>query len=53
MIMYSAAGGIIAENSGEPETADGFSIPRSLFSLPLKLVGCDGSPVRAVAIDFY
>ena len=48
--MYSEAGGIIAENLANLDLVD-FDAPFIIF-LPLKLVGCDGSPVRAVAIDF-
>jgi kynurenine formamidase len=48
--MYSAAGGIIAENLANLDSVD-FVSPFFVF-LPLKLAGCDGSPVRAVAIDF-
>jgi kynurenine formamidase len=48
--MYSAAGGIIAENLAQLDAID-FNLP-FIFLLPLKLMGCDGSPVRAVAIEF-
>jgi kynurenine formamidase len=48
--MYSEAGGIIAENLANLDSVD-FDSPFIVF-LPLKLAGCDGSPVRAVAIDF-
>jgi kynurenine formamidase len=48
--MYSKAGGIIAENLAHLDSVD-FDSPYIIF-LPLKLIGCDGSPVRAVAIDF-
>jgi kynurenine formamidase len=48
--MYSKAGGIIAENLANLDLVD-FDSPFVVF-LPLKLIGCDGSPVRAVAIDF-
>jgi len=48
--MYSAAGGIIAENLANLDSVD-FDFPFIVF-LPLKLTGCDGSPVRAVAVDF-
>jgi kynurenine formamidase len=48
--MYSAAGGIIVENLANLDSVD-FVSPFFVF-LPLKLAGCDGSPVRAVAIDF-
>ena len=49
--MYSAAGGIIVENLANLDAVD-FDSPFIIF-LPLKLIGCDGSPVRAVAVDFY
>jgi kynurenine formamidase len=48
--MYSAANGIIAENLAYLDKVD-FERPFIIF-LPLKLVGCDGSPIRAVAIEF-
>ena len=48
--MYSQAGGIIAENLANLDLVD-FLSPYFIF-LPLKLIGCDGSPVRAVAVDF-
>ncbi len=48
--MYSQAGGIIAENLANLDLVD-FDSPFLVF-LPLKLIGCDGSPVRAVAIQF-
>jgi kynurenine formamidase len=48
--MYAKAGGIIAENLANLDLVD-FDSPFIIF-LPLKLTGCDGSPVRAVAIDF-
>jgi kynurenine formamidase len=48
--MYSAAGGIIAENLAHLDSVD-FDAP-FIILLPLKLIGCDGSPVRAVAVDF-
>jgi kynurenine formamidase len=48
--MYAEAGGIIAENLANLDSVD-FDSPLIIF-LPLKLTGCDGSPVRAVAIDF-
>lgn len=48
--MYSEAGGIIAENLANLDSVD-FDSPFIIF-LPLKLTGCDGSPVRAVAVDF-
>jgi kynurenine formamidase len=48
--MYAEAGGIIAENLANFGAVD-FKNPFIVF-LPLKLVGCDGSPVRAVAVEF-
>lgn len=48
--MYSEASGIIAENLANLDKID-FDTPFVIF-LPLTLVGCDGSPVRAVAVDF-
>lgn len=48
--MFSAAGGIIVENLAYLDRVD-FATPFFIF-LPLKLVGCDGSPIRAVAVDF-
>jgi kynurenine formamidase len=48
--MYSEAGGIIAENLANLDSVD-FESPFIIF-LPLKLAGCDGSPVRAAAVDF-
>jgi kynurenine formamidase len=48
--MYSEAGGIIAENLANLDSVN-FDSPFIVF-LPLKLIGCDGSPARAVAIDF-
>ena len=48
--MYAQAGGVIAENLANLDSVD-FSSPYIIF-LPLKLIGCDGSPVRAVAVDF-
>jgi kynurenine formamidase len=48
--MFSAANGIIAENLAYLDKVD-FEKPFIIF-LPLKLIGCDGSPVRAVAIEF-
>lgn len=48
--MYADAGGIIVENLAGLDLVD-FDSPFLIF-LPLKLAGCDGSPVRAVAIDF-
>jgi len=48
--MFSEAGGIIAENLAHLDLVD-FDSP-FIILLPLKLIGCDGSPVRAVAVDF-
>lgn len=48
--LYAKAGGIIAENLANLDSVD-FDSPFVIF-LPLKLIGCDGSPIRAVAIDF-
>jgi kynurenine formamidase len=48
--MYSEAGGIIAENLAYLDRID-FEDPFIIF-LPLTLIGCDGSPVRAVAVQF-
>ena len=48
--MFSAANGIIAENLANLDSVD-FDSPFIIF-LPLKLIGCDGSPVRAVAVEF-
>jgi kynurenine formamidase len=48
--MYSAANGIIAENLANLDQVD-FETP-FIILLPLKLIGCDGSPVRAVAVEF-
>ena len=46
--MYSQAGGIIVENLAGLDQVD-FENPL-IICLPLKLIGCDGSPVRAVAV---
>jgi len=48
--MFSAANGIIAENLANLDQVD-FETP-FIIILPLKLIGCDGSPVRAVAVEF-
>ena len=48
--MYSAGNGIIAENLAHFDDID-FDDPFVIF-LPLKLIGVDGSPVRAVAVQF-
>ena len=46
--MYSQAGGIIVENLAGLDQVD-FENPL-IICLPLKLIGCDGSPIRAVAV---
>ncbi len=48
--MYADNSGLIAENLAHFDEID-FSEPFVIF-LPLKLVGVDGSPVRAVAVEF-
>ena len=48
--MVSAAGGIIAENLAYLDRVT-FDHP-FIICLPLRLIGCDGSPVRAVAVEF-
>lgn len=48
--MYADEGGLIAENLAHFDDID-FAEPFVCF-LPLHLVGVDGSPIRAVAIDF-
>lgn len=48
--MYADASGLIAENLAHFDEID-FAEPFVIF-LPLKLVGVDGSPVRAVAVEF-
>jgi kynurenine formamidase len=48
--MYAEAGGVIVENLANLDSVD-FDNPFLIF-LPLRLLGCDGSPVRAVAVDF-
>lgn len=48
--MYANASGLIAENLAHFDEID-FQTPFVIF-LPLKLSGVDGSPVRAVAVDF-
>ena len=45
--MIATAGGVIVENLANLDQVD-FAHPLVAF-FPLKLVGCDGSPVRAVA----
>lgn len=47
--LIAAAGGIIVENLANLDQID-FPHPLLLF-FPLKLAGCDGSPVRAVALQ--
>lgn len=47
--MYAKAGGIIAENLAYLDAVD-FLDPFIIF-LPLRMTGCDGSPVRAVALE--
>jgi len=48
--MYAENEGLIAENLAFFDKVD-FEEPFVIF-LPLRLIGCDGSPVRAVAVDF-
>jgi kynurenine formamidase len=48
--MYAENEGLIAENLAYFDNID-FENPFVIF-LPLKLIGCDGSPVRAVAVKF-
>ncbi|MBR0598395.1 cyclase family protein [Sinanaerobacter chloroacetimidivorans] len=48
--MYAQGEGIIAENLAHFDEID-FEDPFVIF-LPLKLIGVDGSPVRAVAVQF-
>ncbi len=48
--MYSEKEGIIAENLAHFDDID-FEDPFVIF-LPLKFIGVDGSPVRAVAVQF-
>ncbi|MEP2652778.1 MAG: cyclase family protein [Paraglaciecola sp.] len=47
--LYAKADGLIAENLANFSGID-FENP-TISLLPLKLEGCDGSPIRAVAID--
>jgi kynurenine formamidase len=48
--MFAAAGGLIAENlAGTAELTPG--VEPLLLVMPLNLVGCDGAPVRAVALE--
>ena len=48
--MFADAGGLIAENLAGTAalTAD---VEPLLLLLPLNIVGCDGAPVRAVALE--
>ena len=48
--MYADESGLIAENLAHFDEID-FAEPFVIF-LPLRLVGVDGSPVRAVAVEF-
>lgn len=48
--MFAAAGGLIAENLAGTEALTPRVEPLLLI-LPLNLVGCDGAPVRAVALE--
>jgi len=48
--MYAENEGLIAENLAFFDKVD-FEEPFVMF-LPLRLIGCDGSPVIAVAVDF-
>ena len=48
--MYSRENGLIAENLAYFDKID-YEEPFVIF-LPLKLIGVDGSPVRAVAVEF-
>ena len=48
--MFADAGGFIAENlAGTARLTPG--VEPLLLLLPLNLVGCDGAPVRAVALE--
>jgi kynurenine formamidase len=48
--MFAQAGGFIAENlAGTADLTPG--VEPLLLLLPLNLVGCDGAPVRAVALE--
>jgi kynurenine formamidase len=47
---FAAAGGLIAENLAGTERLDPDGSP-FLLLLPLDIVGCDGAPVRAVALE--
>jgi kynurenine formamidase len=48
--MFADAGGFIAENLANTGALTPGVMPL-LFLLPLNLVGCDGAPVRAVALE--
>jgi kynurenine formamidase len=48
--MFADAGGFIAENLANTAALTPGVTPL-LFLLPLNLVGCDGAPVRAVALE--
>jgi len=48
--MFADAGGFIAENLANTGALTPGVTPL-LFLLPLNLVGCDGAPVRAVALE--
>ena len=48
--MFAEAGGFIAENLANTGALTRGVTPL-LFLLPLNLVGCDGAPVRAVALE--
>jgi kynurenine formamidase len=48
--MFADAGGFIAENLANTGALTPGGTP-FLFLLPLNLVGCDGAPVRAVALE--
>jgi len=48
--MFADAGGFIAENLAGTAALDASGEPL-LMLLPLNIVGCDGAPVRAVALE--
>jgi kynurenine formamidase len=48
--MFAAAGGLIAENLAGTEALTP-GVEPLLLLLPLNLAGCDGAPVRAVALE--
>jgi kynurenine formamidase len=48
--MFADAGGFIAENLANTGALTPGVTPL-LILLPLNLVGCDGAPVRAVALE--